>query len=102
MNVKKKNIVKLSTFNSKGEYNSAESLFMALILQQQKMISNLIDKVSKYQVNQKNNYMIYYHLCSYYFCFTCFIDFQLFTQIILPGASKFPPANQYLVLLLKC
>ena len=40
-------------FNSKDEYNSAESLFMALVFQQQKMISNLIDKVSKYQVNQK-------------------------------------------------
>jgi hypothetical protein len=34
----------IKAFNSKGEYNS-ESLFMALILQQQKMISNLIDKV---------------------------------------------------------
>jgi hypothetical protein len=42
-------------FNAKGEYNSAESLFMALIFQQQKMISTLIDKLSKYQVNQKNN-----------------------------------------------
>jgi hypothetical protein len=42
-------------FNAKGEYNSAESLFMALIFQQQKMISKLIDKLSKYQVNQKNN-----------------------------------------------
>jgi hypothetical protein len=40
-------------FNSKGEYNSAESLFMALILQQQMMINKLIDKVSKYQVNKK-------------------------------------------------
>ena len=40
-------------FNAKGEYNSAESLFMALIFQQQKMISKLIDKLSKYQVNQK-------------------------------------------------
>jgi hypothetical protein len=42
-------------FDAKGEYNSAESLFMALIFQQQKMISKLIDKLSKYQVNQKNN-----------------------------------------------
>jgi hypothetical protein len=42
-------------FNAKGEYNSAESLFMALIFQQQKMISKLIDKLSRYQVNQKNN-----------------------------------------------
>jgi hypothetical protein len=34
-------------FNSKGEYNStAESLFMALIFQQQKMVSKLIDKLS--------------------------------------------------------
>ncbi len=40
-------------FNAKGEYNSTESLFMALIFQQQKMISKLIDKLSKYQVNQK-------------------------------------------------
>ena len=36
-------------FKSKGEYNSAELLFMALIFQQQKMISKLIDKVSKYK-----------------------------------------------------
>jgi hypothetical protein len=34
-------------FNSKGEYNSAESLFMALIFQQQEMISKLINKLSK-------------------------------------------------------
>ena len=40
-------------FNAKGEYNSTESLFMALIFQQQKMISKLIDTLSKYQVNQK-------------------------------------------------
>jgi hypothetical protein len=33
-------------FNAKGEYNSAESLFIALIFQQQKMISKLIDKLS--------------------------------------------------------
>jgi hypothetical protein len=33
-------------FNAKGEYNSAESLFMALIFQQQKMISKLIAKLS--------------------------------------------------------
>jgi hypothetical protein len=38
--------------NSKGEYNSAESMLIALIFQQQKIISKLIDKVSKYQVNQ--------------------------------------------------
>jgi hypothetical protein len=36
-------------FNAKGAHNSAESLFMALIFQQQKMISNLIDKFSKYK-----------------------------------------------------
>ena len=40
-------------FNAKGEYNSTESLFMALIFQQQKMISKLIDKLSNYQVNRK-------------------------------------------------
>jgi hypothetical protein len=32
--------------NSKCEYCSSESLFMALIFQQQKMISKLIDKMS--------------------------------------------------------
>jgi hypothetical protein len=32
--------------NSKGENYTAESLFMALIFQQQKMIKNLIDKLS--------------------------------------------------------
>jgi hypothetical protein len=36
-------------FNTKGEYNSAELLFMALMFQQQKMISQLIDKLSKYK-----------------------------------------------------
>ena len=36
-------------FNAKGEYNSAESLFMALIIQQQKMINNLINTVSEYK-----------------------------------------------------
>ena len=36
-------------FNAKGEYNSAESLFMSLIFQQQKMISQLIDTLSKYK-----------------------------------------------------
>ena len=35
-------------FNSKGEYYSTESLFMALIFGQQKIISNLINKISKY------------------------------------------------------
>jgi hypothetical protein len=33
--------------NSKDKYFSAESLFMALILQQQKTINELIDKVSE-------------------------------------------------------
>ena len=36
-------------FKARGEYNSAESLFMALISQQQKMFSQLIDKISKYK-----------------------------------------------------
>ena len=36
-------------FNAKGKYNSAESLFMALIFEQQKMISNLINKLSEYK-----------------------------------------------------
>ena len=37
-------------FNAKFEYTSTtESLFMALIFQQQKMISQLIDKLSKYK-----------------------------------------------------
>jgi hypothetical protein len=40
-------------FSAKGEYNSTESVFMALIFQQQKMISQLIDKLSKYKANQK-------------------------------------------------
>lgn len=41
-------------FNANGEYNSTESLFMALIFQQQKkMISNLIDKISINKTNQK-------------------------------------------------
>jgi hypothetical protein len=39
--------------NAKGEYNSTESLLIALIFQQQKMINKLIDKVSKYKANQK-------------------------------------------------
>jgi hypothetical protein len=40
-------------FNAKGEYNSTESLFMALIFQQQKMISKLIDRLSEYKENKK-------------------------------------------------
>ena len=35
--------------NSKDEYFSAESLFMALILQQQKTIKELIAKVSEWK-----------------------------------------------------
>jgi hypothetical protein len=35
--------------DAKGKYNSTESLFLALIFQQQKMISKLIHKVSKYK-----------------------------------------------------
>ena len=35
--------------DAKGKYNSTESLFLALIFQQQKMISKLIDKLSKYK-----------------------------------------------------
>ena len=40
-------------FKAKGQYYSTESLFMASIFEQQKMISNLINKVSKCRVNQK-------------------------------------------------
>ena len=37
-------------FNAKGEYNSTtESLFLAFIYQQQKMINQLIDELSKYK-----------------------------------------------------
>jgi hypothetical protein len=42
----KKNEDYLRAANSKDEYFSAESLFMVLILQQQKMINKLIAKVS--------------------------------------------------------
>ena len=41
-------------FDAKGEYNSAESLFMSLIFQQQKMISQLIDTLSKYKKRESN------------------------------------------------
>jgi hypothetical protein len=37
----------LRAANSKDEFFSAESLFMVLILQQQKMINDLIGKVSE-------------------------------------------------------
>ena len=39
----------MKAFKAKGEYNSAESLLMALIFQQQKMINHLIDELSKYK-----------------------------------------------------
>ena len=40
--------------DAKGKYNSTtESLFMALIFQQQKMISKLIDKLSKIKRTKK-------------------------------------------------
>jgi hypothetical protein len=37
------------SFDDKGEYHSSESLFIALIFQQQKMISQLINRLSKYK-----------------------------------------------------
>ena len=37
------------SFDYKGEYHSSESLFIALIFQQQKMISQLINRLSKYK-----------------------------------------------------
>jgi hypothetical protein len=40
--------------SSKGEYYSAESLFTLLVLQQQKMINELIVKVSEYKKLQKH------------------------------------------------
>jgi hypothetical protein len=40
--------------SSKDEYFSAESLFMVLILQQQKMINELIAKVSADRTNSKS------------------------------------------------
>jgi hypothetical protein len=42
-------------FNAKGGYDATNSLFMALIFRQQKIISQLIDKISKYRSNQKSN-----------------------------------------------
>ena len=38
---------------TKGELNSIESLFVALILQQQKMISQLMDNISKEGLQQR-------------------------------------------------
>jgi hypothetical protein len=49
LNEYQKEEVYSKAFKAKGKYNSAESLFMALIFQQQKLISKLIDKVSKYK-----------------------------------------------------
>ena len=43
----------IKAVNSKGENYSAESLFMLLVLQQQKMINELIAKVSEYEKLQK-------------------------------------------------
>ena len=43
----------IKAVNSKGEYYSAESLFMLLILKQQKRINELIAKVSEYKKLQK-------------------------------------------------
>jgi hypothetical protein len=39
-------------FKARGEYNSAESLFMTLIFQQQKMISNIINNLQ--DINKAN------------------------------------------------
>ena len=46
--------------NSKDEYFSAEPMFMVLILQQQKMISELIAKVSTYKIENSFSKMITY------------------------------------------
>jgi chloramphenicol O-acetyltransferase len=44
------------SFDARGEYNSTtESLFMALIFQQQKTISKLVDRLLRYKANQKRN-----------------------------------------------
>jgi hypothetical protein len=40
-------------FKTKGPRDSAESLFMVLIFQQQKMISKLIEKIQNSQKNEK-------------------------------------------------
>jgi hypothetical protein len=42
-----------AAFKTKGPQNSAESLFMALIFQQQKMISELIEKIQNSQKKKK-------------------------------------------------
>ena len=40
----------VDALNSKGESFASESLFIALIFQQHKMINQLIDKLSKYDI----------------------------------------------------
>ena len=42
-----------AAFKTKGPQNSAESLFMVLIFQQQKMISKLIEKIQNSQKKKK-------------------------------------------------
>jgi hypothetical protein len=42
-----------AAFKTKGPRDSAESLFMALIFQQQKMISKLIEKIQNNQKKEK-------------------------------------------------
>jgi hypothetical protein len=42
-----------AAFKSKGPQDSVESLFMALIFQQQKMISKLIEKIQNSQKKKK-------------------------------------------------
>ena len=42
-----------AVFKTKGPQNSAESLFMVLIFQQQKMISKLIEKIQNSQKKEK-------------------------------------------------
>jgi hypothetical protein len=42
-----------AAFKTKGPQDSAESLFMVLIFQQQKMISKLIEKIQNSQTKKK-------------------------------------------------
>jgi hypothetical protein len=42
-----------AAFKTKGPQDSAESLFMVLIFQQQKMISKLIEKIQNSQKKKK-------------------------------------------------
>ena len=48
-----KNEENAAAFKTKGPQNSAESLFMVLIFQQQKMISELIEKIQNSQNKKK-------------------------------------------------